>query len=144
MPSTFKFRLRVRLAETDAKGVVYYGQYFVYFDVARLELFRKLSLKPEELISRSMKFAVAEASCSYHSSARFDDLLEMNVRVERIGRTSITFLHRVKSVKDGANIASGRVVDVLIDSRGKPIPLPAVVRERLKGYVHGPSRKTGV
>ncbi|MDA4129023.1 MAG: acyl-CoA thioesterase [Thaumarchaeota archaeon] len=131
----FKTLTRVRLSETDAKGVVYYAQYFVYFDVARLELFRHLLLRHDVLRKTHQKFAAAEAECKYVESARFDEVLELNVGVSRIGRSSITFLHKVKRVKDGRTIATGRVVDVLLDARSRPAELPEIVKTRLNKYV---------
>jgi acyl-CoA thioester hydrolase len=86
-PFRYAAHARVGFSETDAQGVVYYGRYLPYFDVARTEYHRHLgrvSLPAHDFVMRA-------ASIEYHAPARFDDLLEVFVRVERVGRTSVTF-----------------------------------------------------
>ena len=87
-PFKFSSLTRVGFSDTDAQGIVYYGRYFPYFDVARVEYFRHLHLLyadfEGDLVLRALNI-------EYHAPARFDDLLEVFIRVERIGRTSMTF-----------------------------------------------------
>ena len=73
-------------SDTDAQGVVYYGRYLPYFDLARTEYQRRL----ERLERRACEFVMRAQTVEYHAPARFDDLLEVFVRVARIGRSSLT------------------------------------------------------
>ena len=75
---------RVGFSDTDAQGVVYYGRYMPYFDLARTEYHRHLG----HFAIRG-EFAMRAMTVEYHAPARFDDLLEVFVRVERIGTTSV-------------------------------------------------------
>jgi len=96
-PFRYAAYTRVGFSETDAQGVVYYGRYMPYFDLARTEYHRHLgrvSLPGHEFVMRA-------ATIEYHAPARFDDLLEVFVRVERVGRTSVTFDHAAYRVEDG-------------------------------------------
>ena len=128
-------RVRVRFAETDAQGVVYYGNYFVYFEVGRVDLLREargsLTDEPGGGIGQ---FVVAHAECDYRAPARFDDELVIETWIERIGRTSVDFGHRVLRVGDGAELARGRVTAVQVDAQGRPLPIPDTWRPVLERY----------
>ena len=123
--------IRVRYAETDQFGVVYFGNYFTYFEVSRGEFFRKVvGMSYREAEERGLFFVVAEACCRYLRPARYDDLLRIETRVSKVGRSSMEFLHRV--YRDGELVAEGREVLVSVDRSGRPIPLPAWLIERLR------------
>ncbi len=80
---------RVWFSDTDAQGIVYYGRYLPYFDHARTEYHRHLGLSGTWI--RGHDFVMRASSVEYHAPARFDDLLEVFVRLARIGRTSATY-----------------------------------------------------
>jgi len=87
-PFKFSAKTRVGFSDTDAQGIVYYGRYMPYFDLARVEYHRTLGLLRVE--SRG-DFVMRAMHVEYHAPARFDDEIEIDVRVARIGRTSITY-----------------------------------------------------
>src|SRR5919201_3229647 len=80
---------RVGFSETDAQGVVYYGRYMPYFDLARTEYHRHLG----RVTLGGVDFAMRATTVEYLAGARFDDLLEIFVRVAQIGTTSISYEH---------------------------------------------------
>src|SRR5579863_1835018 len=125
----FSIQTRVRLSETDALGVVYYGQYFTYFDMSRLEMLRSIGVTLAFLRKRKLGFVAADASCRFSESARFDELLSLGVKVSRIGGSSVTYSHRVR--RGSKTIAEGKVTDVLVDEDGKPVQIPTDIRARL-------------
>jgi acyl-CoA thioester hydrolase len=86
-PFRFAVYTRVAFSDTDAQGVVYYGRYLPYFDLARTEYHRRLG---EVGVARA-EFVMRASSVEYLAPARFDDLLEVFVRVSRIGRSSVTY-----------------------------------------------------
>src|SRR5580765_6390219 len=94
-PFRYAAFLRVGFSDTDAQAVVYYGRYLPYFDVARTEYHRHLG----SLDVRG-GFAMRALNVEYHAPARFDDLLEVFVRIERIGTTSITYDHAAYRIAD--------------------------------------------
>jgi acyl-CoA thioester hydrolase len=137
-PFRYAAHTRVGFSETDAQGVVYYGRYLPYFDLARTEYHRHLgrvSLPGHDFVMRA-------AAVEYHAPARFDDLLEVFVRVERIGRTSVTFDHaayRCDSEDDavGADVlmVTAKQTLVLIDLEERaPAPVPESYRSLIAGF----------
>ena len=133
-PFRYAAYTRVGFSETDAQGVVYYGRYMPYFDLARTEYHRHLgrvSLAGHELVMRA-------AAIEYHAPARFDDLLEVFVRVDRVGRTSVTFDHAAYRVEDAADdvlMATAKQTLVLIDVDGRiPSPVPESYRNLVAGF----------
>src|SRR3954454_4390665 len=86
-PFRYAAYTRVAFSDTDAQAVVYYGRYLPYFDLARVEYMRRV----EELNVPGCELVLRAQSVEYHAPARFDDLLEVFVRVVRIGRSSLTW-----------------------------------------------------
>src|SRR5919204_2384931 len=95
-PFKYAALTRVGFSETDAQGVVYYGRYMPYFDLARTEYHRHLG----RVTLGGVDFAMRATTVEYLAGARFDDLLEIFVRVARVGTTSITYEHAAYRVDD--------------------------------------------
>jgi acyl-CoA thioester hydrolase len=111
-PFRFSHMTRVGFDETDAQGVVYYGRYLPYFDRARVEYLRHLGLLHSGPADR--EFVMRANRVEYHAPARFDDLLEVFVRAERIGTSSVVF--QFAACDDhGADLCTAEQVVVLID-----------------------------
>ena len=131
-PFKFSSLTRVGFSDTDAQGIVYYGRYFPYFDVARVEYFRHLHLLyadfEGDLVLRALDI-------EYHAPARFDDLLEVFIRVERIGRTSMTFEAQAYRVDDDLFLAEAHqtVVHVDLEDR-KACPIPDPIRAGIRDF----------
>src|SRR3989304_10369371 len=87
-PFKYSALARVGFSDTDAQGVVYYGRYLPFFDLARFEYLRHLGLLQSNVGPR--QFAMRASSVEYHAPARFADLVEIFVRTSRIGRARIT------------------------------------------------------
>ena len=125
---------RVGFSETDAQGVVYYGRYMPYFDLARTEYHRHLGrVHPGEV-----DFAMRAVEVGYVAGARFDDLLEIFVRVERIGTTSITYDHAAYRIDDGGGdtlmaTAKATLVCIALDER-KAVPVPEAFRRQIAAF----------
>ena len=90
-PFKYSSLIRVGFSDTDAQGIVYYGRYLPYFDSARVEYHRHLEMLVTE--PREHEFVMRANTIEYHAPARFDDLIEVFIRVSRIGRTSVTYEH---------------------------------------------------
>jgi len=106
----FRTRIRVRYEETDAAGVVYYANYLVYFEVARVEALRAVGLPIAEVERRGVTLPAVSASCTYHSPAHVDDLLEVAMWTDHVGRASFGFRYEVRRIGDG-----GAPIDAELD-----------------------------
>ena len=111
-PFRFSHAVRVGFDETDAQGVVYYGRYLPYFDRARVEYLRHLGLLRATVEGR--EFVMRANRVEYHAPARFDELLEVFIRVDRIGTSSVLF-HLEAFRQDGELLCSAEQTLVLID-----------------------------
>ena len=121
-PFRFAVRTRVGFDETDAQGIVYYGRYMPYFDRARVEYLRHLDLLGRE--PHDPELVMRAQHVEYHAPARFDDELEVFVRVVRIGRTSIDWAFEAHNVAAGRRLASATQTMVQVDlGRRRPVPV---------------------
>jgi len=126
----FSARTRVGFSDTDAQGVVYYGRYLPYFDLARTEYHRRLGQ-----VRTGVQSAMRAVSVEYHAPARFDDLLEVFVRVERIGTTSVTYDHAAYRIADDALMATAKQTVVLVDlADHTAVPVPDAFRDRVNAF----------
>ncbi len=87
--------LRVRYAETDAMGVVYYANYLVWFELGRTEWIRTHGISYRELEEQGVLLPVTKVTCTYRQSARYDDLVRIETTVTRFTRASVTFHYQV-------------------------------------------------
>ena len=127
---TTETEIRVRYAETDLLGSVYYGNFFTYFGVARHEHLRELGTGLAELLKeQGVTMGVLEATCRYHAPAYFDDLLTVHTSVEEIRTRTVAFRYEVE--RDGTPIATGRTVQIFLQA-GAPVAIPDQVREALE------------
>jgi acyl-CoA thioester hydrolase len=132
---------RVGFSDTDAQGIVYYGRYLPYFDLARVEYHRHLDLMG---VDGGHEFVMRASSVEYLAPARFDDLLEVFIRPARIGRTSITFENAAYRVEDDVLMVTAEQTVVLVDlAERKPCPIPDGFAERLRKF-EGADLETGV
>jgi acyl-CoA thioester hydrolase len=125
---------RVGFSDTDAQGVVYYGRYLPYFDLARVEYHRHLG----RVHIGNVDFAMRAVTVEYVAPARFDDLLEIFVRVERIGTTSITYDHAAYRLDDGGGdelmaTAKATLVCIALDER-RAVRVPDAFREQVTAF----------
>ncbi|HZB25530.1 MAG TPA: thioesterase family protein [Vicinamibacterales bacterium] len=128
MPSSVS-TVRVRYAETDKMGVVYYANYFVWFEVARAELLRSLGWSYREMEHAGVSLPVIEARCAYHRSARYDDELDVRTEGRMLSPVRLQFDYEVVRREDAAVAASGTTVHAAVDGRGRPCRLPDRIRQ---------------
>jgi len=121
--------IRVRYAETDQMGVVYYANYLVWFEVGRCELLRALGSSYRELEATGIALPVIEAHCEYRQPARYDDELEIKAWGELHSPVRIEFHYEVVRHADSVMTARGRTVHAAVDANGRPCRLPERIRE---------------
>ncbi|MEO8521293.1 MAG: thioesterase family protein [Acidobacteriota bacterium] len=121
--------VRVRYAETDKMGVVYYANYFVWFEVARTDLLRHLGWSYREMEHAGVSLPVIEADCQYHRSVKYDDEIEIRAEGRLLSKVRMEFRYRVTRRDDQVMAASGRTLHAAVSMAGKPCRLPARVQE---------------
>ena len=124
--STFsETNLRVRYAETDTMGVVYYANYFVWMEVGRVALCKALGFSYREMeLEDGILLAVAEAKCRYRSSARFDDEVIVKTWIERADPRMAVFGYEMRLADTGAILATGTTTHVFVDKTMRRARLP--------------------
>ena len=128
----FSTRTRVGFSDTDAQGIVYYGRYNPYFDLARVEYLRALGVLFHEA---GGEFVMRANEVEYFAPARFDDELEIHARVSRIGRTSVTFEFAAYRVPDEELMVTAHQTLVYVDlAERKACPVPDAFREPVLGF----------
>jgi acyl-CoA thioester hydrolase len=136
---TFCHTLRVRWAEVDKQGIVFNGNYFLYFDVAITEYWRAIDIDYPDGIVKAFgtDLYAVKASAEYHGSAGFDDILDIHGRTARLGRSSMQFLLEIW--RGDTHLVSGELIYVNADPASmKSAPLPEFLREKIAGYERVP------
>ena len=129
MPCSSVSTVRVRYAETDKMGVVYYANYFVWFEVARTDLLRTMGWSYREMEQAGVSLPVIEAHCEYLRPARYDDELDVKTEGRMLSPVRMEFLYEVVHREGRLTAASGRTVHAALDRAGRPCRLPERVRE---------------
>lgn len=130
MAETLTHPVRVRYAECDAQGVVFNAHYLAWFDMNMTELWRAAFGSYQAAVDRGIDIVVVTAELTYRASARFDDLVDLDVAVAAMGTTSLTTAHAVR--RDGQVLVTGTLRHVMVDARSlTKTPIPGWVREGL-------------
>jgi acyl-CoA thioester hydrolase len=129
MPCSSVSTVRVRYAETDKMGVVYYANYFVWFEVGRTDLLRTMGWSYREMELAGVSLPVIEAHCDYHRPARYDDELDVRTEGRMLSPVRMEFTYQVVRREGQELAASGRTVHAALDPAGRPCRLPERVRQ---------------
>jgi acyl-CoA thioester hydrolase len=124
-------RLRVRYAETDRMGVVYYANYFVWFEVGRTEWLRDTGWTYREMEVDGVSLPVIEAHCEYRQATRYDDEVEIRTRATMLTPVRLRFDYELRRGGDEAPAAVGHTIHAALDPSGRPRRLPSRVVELL-------------
>jgi acyl-CoA thioester hydrolase len=132
-PFKYSSLTRVGFSDTDAQGIVYYGRYLPYFDSARVEYHRHLEML--EIRPNEHEFVMRANTIEYHAPARFDDLIEVFIRVSRIGRTSVTYECAAYRADDDVLMVTAQQTLVLVDlEERRACMIPETYREQVAGF----------
>ena len=127
----FTHRLRVRFAETDAMGVVHHAAYLPYLEEARVAYLDAVGHPYTSIRAAGVDFAVLEAYVRYLAPLRFDDRVDVRLRV--VVATRATFQLAYLLTVDGVARATGVTVHGCVDPAGRPVRMPAWLRELAAG-----------
>ena len=131
-PFKFSARTRVGFSDTDAQGIVYYGRYNPYFDLARVEYLRRLGLLRRSSFG---DFVMRANDVEYFAPAVFDDEIEIFVRVSRLGHTSVTFEFAAYRHPDELLMVTAHQTLVYVElAERKACPVPNEFREPVLAF----------
>ena len=127
-------QIRVRYADTDQMGYVYYGNYAAYYEVARVESFRHLGFAYKKLEEAGVMMPVLEMNSKYILPAMYDDLLTVRVSIPELPKVRIKYLYEVRN-EEGSLLNQGETTLAFINMEsGRPVRMPEVMAELLKPY----------
>ncbi len=121
--------IRVRYAETDQMGVVYYANYLVWFEVARTDWLRHAGATYRQMERDGVSLPVIEAHAEYRRAARYDDELEIRAAATLLTPVRVRFDYEVWRAGEEAPLATGHTIHAAMDPSGRPCRLPPAVRE---------------
>ena len=131
MAHVVESRIRVRYAETDQMGMVYYANYLVWMEVGRSDFCRESGFSYRDLEREEQAFlTVVEANCRYLAPARYDDEIRVETELTRVRSRTIEFSYRI--MRPPTLLAEGRTVHVVIGAEGRPRAMPDRYLELLK------------
>ncbi len=122
--------IRARYQETDKFGIVYYANYYVWFEIARTEFFRGMGLPYAELEKKGIYIVIVNSACQYKQPAYYDDQITVRSRISSVRNTSFTFEYEVMRGKD--LLAEGKTVQVLVNKERRPVRIPEDIRELIE------------
>lgn len=118
-PAEHTLNVRVTYRDTDQMGYVYYANYLVYFEMGRTELLRSLGRSYRECEEDGIFLPVVEATCRYHASGRYDDVIEIKTRVARWTRAALDFEYECRRASDHTLLATGTTRHVFTNKDGR-------------------------
>ena len=124
-------QIRVRYAETDQMGYVYYGNYAQYFEVARVEALRQVGLSYKMFEDSGTMMPVLQLNCRYKKPAKYDDLLTIRTTIKEVPGTRIFFFYEVFN-EAGTLLHEGETTLVFIDMKtNRPVSCPDMLLQKL-------------
>ena len=118
-------RFRVRYAETDQMGVVYYANYLVWMELGRAEYCRASGIRYRDMeVEDGILLAVVEAHCRYLRPARYDQEIAVKTRVAKASRRAVEFEYEISDAQSGRQLAAGETKHVFLGTDMKPAKLP--------------------
>jgi acyl-CoA thioester hydrolase len=131
--------LRVRYAETDQMGIVYYANYFVWFEIGRTDFCREVGFAYRDMEQQDGLFIrVAESRCRYKAPAHYDDELQVKTWIENCRKRVLTFGYEIYRPSTDEVLAEGETVHVITDRNGRPRALPEKYREMFEAALAKP------
>ena len=121
-------RVRVRYAETDQMGIVYYANYFVWFEVGRTDLLRQAGWSYREMEIEGFSLPVIEAHCEYRQPAKYDDDIDVQTTGTLVSPVRVRFDYDVLAAATSTRLVTGYTIHATLDRNGRPCRLPERVK----------------
>jgi acyl-CoA thioester hydrolase len=125
-------RVRVIYGDTDQMGMVYYGNYLRYFEIARNEFLRRIGAPYRAFEeAHGLMLPVVEANVRYRRPARYDDELAIYAAIPEVRGASARFSYEIRRLPDGEPLVEGHTVHACIDGEGRVARIPTELRRAL-------------
>ena len=121
-------QIRVKYKDTDRMGVVYYGNYLTFFEVARAEFMRDLGFPYSYLEAQGYTLVVTEAAAKYHANVGYDAVINIKTMITELGKVRIRFDYRIFDEEE-LLLVSGHTVHACINAKLKPSRIPIYLRK---------------
>ncbi len=127
--------VKIRFNDTDLQGHVYFGQYYTFFDEGVEGYLAEIGYNYQNMLDDKTDFIYAESHCTYKSSAKWPEILNIYTRIGHIGTRSLRFDFKITAQNDNRLIATGYITAVTADSATyKPHPVPNGLRQAVAAY----------
>ena len=123
---------RIFYHDTDAGGIVYYGQYLCYLEEARTEFLEQRGLSVEQFKERGYMYVVRQCNVGYRSPARYGDILICAAKLKKMGASQLIFDQTIHLKKEGRLIVEAEVTLVCLNKEFKPTAIPDDLKEKLE------------
>lgn len=131
---THETTLRIRYAETDNMGYVYYGNYAAFYEVARTEMLRSTGISYKELEDMGVMLPVTDLVCKYYQPARYDDLITIKTSIKEKPLVRIQFEYEIYN-QDGVLLNTGYTQLVFVDKeKSRPCRAPQIFQEKMEPF----------
>lgn len=127
-----KTTVRPRYAETDQMGVVYHGNYFTYFEVARSDYFRQVGFTYKSLEELGVIMPVLECGCKFLKPVFYDETIAIKTKCLWNGKIKVIFVYEIQDEETGQVLASGFTKHTFVDKNLKPVRVKSLNPEFLK------------
>jgi acyl-CoA thioester hydrolase len=118
-------RFRVRYAETDQMGVVYYANYLVWMELGRAEYCRAAGICYRDMeTDDGVLLAVVEAHCRYLRPARYDEEIAVRTRIAKASQRGVEFEYQICAAHTGRELATGSTKHIFLGAGMRPVKLP--------------------
>lgn len=125
MPQIAETRLRVRYAETDQMGFVYYSNYLVWMEIGRTDFCLQAGFRYRDMeVDDGVAIAVAEVQCRYHAPARYDENILVRTRLERLRKRTLLFSYEIAHADTERSLAEGTTKHIAVDRNTRPCSIP--------------------
>jgi acyl-CoA thioester hydrolase len=139
----YETRIRVRYAETDQMGIVYYANYLVWMEVGRVEYCKASGFEYKQMeLEDGVFLAVAEARCRYASPARFDEEVIIRTWVEQANPRMVLFAYEMR-LADGRKLATGETKHIFLGRDLRPCRMPEKYRGKFAIHAAGTNQDSG-
>ena len=123
-----ELEIRVRYVEVDAMGVLHHSRHWVYFEMGRTELLRAGGMTYLQCEQAGVYLVVVKGSVRYRAPARYDDLLVLTTRLEKMGQVKIEYSYELRRTGDNCLLATASTTLACVNGEGKAIAIPAALR----------------
>jgi acyl-CoA thioester hydrolase len=127
-------QVRVRYAETDQMGIVYYGNYAQYFEVGRVELLRSIGITYAYIEQNGVFMPVLNLNCQFHAPAYYDELLNIETKIVEPPATRIHITYKIYNAQNKLLTSGSTDLAFINQSTKRPVRCPEFIMEKMRGY----------